>query len=73
MTVVTTPDLAAVKGRQQRMWSSGDFAQIAWGSLAILVLGTYGVLYFVFGAGLGIPEARQILKKFTSLPARLRT
>jgi len=28
MTVVTTPDLTAVKGRQQRMWSSGDFAQI---------------------------------------------
>ena len=28
MTVVTTPDLAAVKGRQQKMWSSGDFAQI---------------------------------------------
>ena len=26
--------------------------------LAILVLGTYGVLYFVFGAGLGIGEAR---------------
>jgi SAM-dependent methyltransferase len=28
MTVVTTPDLTAVKGRQQRMWASGDFAQI---------------------------------------------
>ena len=39
--------------------------------LAILVLGTYGVLYFVFGAGLGIAEARQILKKLTSIPARL--
>jgi len=32
--------------------------------LAILVLGTYGVLYFVIGAALGIPEARDILKKF---------
>jgi predicted nucleic acid-binding protein len=31
--------------------------------LAILVLGTYGVLYFAFGAGLGITEARQILSK----------
>jgi len=39
--------------------------------LAILVLGTYGVLYFVFGAGLGIKEAREILKKFTSAPRRL--
>lgn len=38
---------------------------------AILVLGTYGVLYFLIGAGLGIVEARQILKKFTSIPARL--
>jgi hypothetical protein len=38
--------------------------------LAILVLGTYGVLYFVIGAGLGIGEARDILKKFTSAPAR---
>jgi SAM-dependent methyltransferase len=28
MTVVTTPDLTAIKGRQQRMWASGDFAQI---------------------------------------------
>jgi SAM-dependent methyltransferase len=28
MTVVTMPDLSAVKGRQQQMWSSGDFAQI---------------------------------------------
>src|SRR5688572_26351839 len=28
MTVVTTPDLFVVKGRQQQMWSSGDFAQI---------------------------------------------
>jgi putative peptidoglycan lipid II flippase len=32
--------------------------------LAILVLGTYGVLYFLIGAALAIPEARQILKKF---------
>jgi putative peptidoglycan lipid II flippase len=39
--------------------------------LALLVLGTYGILYFVIGAGLGVVEARQILKKFTSLPARL--
>jgi len=39
--------------------------------LAILVLGTYGVLYFVIGAALGIGEARQILKKFTSIPSRL--
>ena len=31
--------------------------------LAILVLGLYGVLYFVFGAVLGITEARQILTK----------
>ena len=31
--------------------------------LAILVLGLYGVLYFVFGATLGITEARQILTK----------
>jgi putative peptidoglycan lipid II flippase len=38
--------------------------------LAILVLGTYGVLYFLIGAGLGISEARQIIKKFTSAPAR---
>jgi len=39
--------------------------------LAILVLGLYGVLYFVFGAALGITEARDILKKFTSAPRRL--
>ena len=39
--------------------------------LAILVLGTYGVLYFVIGAALGIMEAHQILKKFTAVPARL--
>ena len=39
--------------------------------LAILVLGTYGVLYFVFGAALGPAEARQILKKFTSAPSQL--
>jgi len=38
--------------------------------LAILVLGTYGVLYFLIGAGMGIVEARQILKKLTSAPAR---
>ena len=31
--------------------------------LAILVLGLYGVLYFLFGATLGITEARQILTK----------
>jgi len=31
---------------------------------AILVLGTYGVLYFAIGAALGIPEARDILKRF---------
>jgi SAM-dependent methyltransferase len=28
MTVMSQPDLAAVKGRQQRMWSAGDFAAI---------------------------------------------
>jgi putative peptidoglycan lipid II flippase len=38
--------------------------------LAVLVLGTYGVLYFVIGAALGIGEARDILKKFTSVPAK---
>jgi putative peptidoglycan lipid II flippase len=32
--------------------------------LAVLVLGTYGVLYFLIGAALAIPEARDILKKF---------
>jgi len=32
--------------------------------LAVLVLGTYGVLYFLIGASLAIPEARDILKKF---------
>ncbi len=34
--------------------------------LAILVLGTYGVLYFVIGAALGIVEARDILKRARS-------
>jgi SAM-dependent methyltransferase len=28
MQITSMPDLAAVKGRQQRMWASGDFAQI---------------------------------------------
>jgi SAM-dependent methyltransferase len=28
MSISVTPDLVAVKNRQQRMWSSGDFAQI---------------------------------------------
>jgi SAM-dependent methyltransferase len=28
MSVIATPDLVAVKARQQRMWSSGDFAQV---------------------------------------------
>ena len=39
--------------------------------LAIFVLGTYGVLYFLIGAGLGLTEARDILKRFSSLPARM--
>jgi len=39
--------------------------------LAILVLGTYGVLYFLIGAALRITEARDILKRFMALPARL--
>src|SRR6185295_5781460 len=39
--------------------------------LAILVLGTYGVLYFVIGAALQITEARDILKRFTKAPTRL--
>jgi putative peptidoglycan lipid II flippase len=39
--------------------------------LAIFVLGTYGVLYFLIGAGFGIVEARRILKNFISLPNRL--
>ena len=39
--------------------------------LAILVLGTYGVLYFAIGAGFGIPEARRILKNFINAPSRL--
>jgi SAM-dependent methyltransferase len=28
MTTTAMPDLAAVKGRQQRMWAAGDFAQV---------------------------------------------
>jgi putative peptidoglycan lipid II flippase len=40
--------------------------------LAILVLGTYGVLYFAIGAGFGVPEARRILKNFIDVPKRLR-
>jgi putative peptidoglycan lipid II flippase len=39
--------------------------------LAILVLGTYGVLYFVIGAALGIVEARRILKNFAHAPQKL--
>lgn len=39
--------------------------------LAIFVLGTYGVLYFLIGAALSITEARDILKKFTSAPEKL--
>jgi putative peptidoglycan lipid II flippase len=39
--------------------------------LAILVLGTYGVLYFAIGAGFGVPEARRILKNFVDVPRRL--
>lgn len=39
--------------------------------LAIFVLGTYGVLYFLIGAGFGIVEARRILKNVFSLPNRL--
>jgi putative peptidoglycan lipid II flippase len=38
---------------------------------AILVLGTYGVLYFAIGAGLGVPEARRILKNSIDIPKRL--
>ena len=38
---------------------------------AILVLGTYGVLYFAIGAGLGVPEARRILKNSVDIPKRL--
>lgn len=38
---------------------------------AILVLGTYGVLYFAIGAGFGVPEARRILKNFIDVPRRL--
>ena len=39
--------------------------------LAILVLGTYGVLYFAIGAGFRVPEARRILKKSIDIPSRL--
>lgn len=39
--------------------------------LAILVLGTYGVLYFAIGAGFSVPEARRILKNFIDVPRRL--
>ncbi len=39
--------------------------------LAILVLGTYGVLYFAIGAGFGVPEARRILKNSIDIPRRL--
>jgi putative peptidoglycan lipid II flippase len=39
--------------------------------LAILVLGTYGVLYFAIGAGFGVPEARRILKNSVDIPKRL--
>ena len=39
--------------------------------LAILVLGTYGVLYFAIGAGFGVPEAHRILKNSIDIPRRL--
>ncbi len=38
--------------------------------LAMIVLGTYGVLYFLIGAGFGIAEARRILQKVTRLIPR---
>jgi len=38
---------------------------------AILVLGTYGVLYFAIGAGFGVPEARRILTNIVRMPSRL--
>jgi putative peptidoglycan lipid II flippase len=38
---------------------------------AILVLGTYGVIYFAIGAGFGVPEARRILKNSIDIPRRL--
>ena len=38
---------------------------------AILVLGTYGVLYFAIAAGFGVPEARRILKNSIDIPKRL--
>ncbi len=40
--------------------------------LAIVVLGTYGVLYFAIGTGFGVPEARRILKNIIDVPRRLR-
>ena len=39
--------------------------------LAIIVLGTYGVLYFAIGAAFGVPEARRILKKSIDIPTRV--
>ena len=39
--------------------------------LAIVVLGTYGVLYFAIGAGFGVPEARRLLKNSIDIPKRL--
>ena len=38
---------------------------------AILVLGTYGVLYFAIGAGFAVPEARRILKNSIDIPKQL--
>jgi putative peptidoglycan lipid II flippase len=38
--------------------------------LAIVVLGTYGVLYFIIGAGFGIDEASRILKRVIKLGRR---
>ena len=38
---------------------------------AILVLGTYGVLYFAIGAGFGVPEARRLLRNSIDIPKRL--
>jgi putative peptidoglycan lipid II flippase len=38
---------------------------------AVLVLGTYGVLYFAIGAGFGVAEARRILKNSIDIPKRL--
>jgi len=39
--------------------------------LAVLVLGTYGVLYFAIGAGFRVPEARRILSNIVRMPSRL--